>query len=144
MPVVPPRLDDMDYAKIEAMLRTRIPVVAPEWTDHNDSDPGITLIQLFAYLAEQIGYRLNRVPDKTYVELLKLVGVRLRASVAASALMAFFLTKPERATAVLVPIGIFLTYKAMHDSQLFSKDFYTRAIKRFKDWRTGRQTGKLP
>lgn len=47
-------------------------------------------------------------------------------------------------TAVLVPIGIFLTYKAMHDSQLFSKDFYTRAIKRFKDWRAGRQTGKLP
>ena len=52
MPVGPPRLDDLDYAKIEAMLRTRIPVVAPEWTDHNDSDPGITLIQLFAHLAE--------------------------------------------------------------------------------------------
>ena len=105
MPVVPPRLDDLDFATIETMLRTRIPVVAPEWTDHNDSDPGITLIQLFAHLAEQVGYRLNRVPDKTYVELLKLVGVQLRASVAASALMAFFLAKPERATSVLIPAG---------------------------------------
>lgn len=105
MPITPPRLDDLDYATIESMLRTRIPVVAPEWTDHNESDPGITLIQLFAHLAEQVGYRLNRVPDKTYVELLKLVGVQLRASVAASALMAFFLTRPERATAVLVPAG---------------------------------------
>ena len=105
MPVTPPRLDDLDFATIETMLRTRIPVVAPEWTDHNESDPGITLIQLFAHLAEQVGYRLNRVPDKTYVELLKLVGVQLRASVAASALTAFFLTKAERATAVLVPAG---------------------------------------
>ncbi|MGL4397982.1 MAG: putative baseplate assembly protein [Hyphomicrobium sp.] len=105
MPVTPPRLDDLDFAAIESMLRTRIPVIAPDWTDHNESDPGITLIQLFAHLAEQVGYRLNRVPDKTYVELLKLVGVQLRASVAASALMAFFLTKAERATAVLVPTG---------------------------------------
>jgi lipopolysaccharide export system permease protein len=27
---------------------------------------------------------------------------------------------------VLAPLGVFLTYKAMHDSQLFSKEFYTR------------------
>ena len=58
------------------------PVYAPEWTDYNDSDPGITLIQLFAYLAEQVGYRLNRVPEKNHVELLKLLGVRLRAGAA--------------------------------------------------------------
>ena len=47
-------------------------------------------------------------------------------------------------TAILVPIGIFLTYKAMHDSQLFSKEFYTLAIRKFKDWRYRRQqTGNL-
>lgn len=105
MPVIPPRLDDLDFAKIEAMLRARIPVVAPEWTNHNDSDPGIALIQLFAYLSEQIGYRLNRVPEKTYVEFLKLVGVELRASVAASTSMAFFLAKPERAVMLALPAG---------------------------------------
>ncbi len=33
---------------------------------------------------------------------------------------------------VLIPIGIFLTYKAMHDSQLFSKEFYSRNYKRGK------------
>ena len=105
MPVTSPRLDDLDYQKIEAMLKARIPVVAPEWTNHNDSDPGITLIQLFAYLSEQVGYRLNRVPEKTYVEFLKLVGIELRASVAASTLMAFFLAKPERATMASLPAG---------------------------------------
>lgn len=47
-------------------------------------------------------------------------------------------------TAVLVPIGIFLTYKAMRDSQLFNKDFYAVYFKRFKEWRRRRQTGKLP
>ena len=71
MPLTPPRLDDLDYATVETMLRERIPLVAPEWTDHNDSDPGIALIQLFAHLAEQVGYRLNRVPEKTYVEFLQ-------------------------------------------------------------------------
>lgn len=33
---------------------------------------------------------------------------------------------------VLIPVGIFLTYKAMHDSQLFSKEFYNRVFKRFR------------
>ena len=47
-------------------------------------------------------------------------------------------------TVVLVPIGIFLTYKAMHDSQLFSKEFYTRTVKRVSDWWRNRQTRKLP
>ena len=105
MPVTPPRLDDLDYGTVEAMLRGRIPLVAPEWTDHNDSDPGIALIQLFAYLTEQIGYRLNRVPDKTYVEFLKLVGIRLAPAVAARTRMAFILSKPALTDALLIPAG---------------------------------------
>lgn len=35
-------------------------------------------------------------------------------------------------TFFLVPIGIFLTYKAMRDSQLFSKEFYTRISRKIK------------
>jgi lipopolysaccharide export system permease protein len=33
---------------------------------------------------------------------------------------------------VLAPVGIFLTYKAMNDSQLLNKDFYTRQMKKLK------------
>lgn len=102
MPLTSPKLDDLDYASVETMLRERIPLVAPEWTDHNDSDPGITLIQLFAYLAEQVGYRLNRVPEKAYVEFLKLVGVRLAPAKAAATRIAFALAKPETAEGALV------------------------------------------
>ena len=36
------------------------------------------------------------------------------------------------ATFILVPIGLFLTYKAMHDSQLLNKEFYFRAFRRFR------------
>ena len=105
MPLTPPRLDDLDFATLVQGLTSRIPVVAPEWTDHNDSDPGIAMIQLFAHLAEMVGYRLNRVPEKAYVEFLKLVGVRLVPARAASTVMAFTLAKPERATALLLPKG---------------------------------------
>ena len=35
----------------------------PDWTDHNVSDPGVTLIEAFAQMVDQLIYRLNRVPD---------------------------------------------------------------------------------
>lgn len=103
MPLMSPKLDDLDFDTIETMLRERIPLVAPEWTDHNDTDPGIAMIQLFAHLSEQLGYRLNRVPEKTYVEFLKLVGVRLRPAVAAQTYMGFSIAKPATAEGQLVP-----------------------------------------
>jgi hypothetical protein len=105
MPLIPPTVDDLTYKVVEPMLRERIAQVAPEWTDHNTSDPGIMLIQLFAHLSEQLGYRLNRVPDKTYVEFLKLVGVQLTPARAAETLIAFTLADPATTSAVLIPAG---------------------------------------
>lgn len=35
---------------------------------------------------------------------------------------------------ILAPVGFFLTYKAMHDSQLFNKEFYYRLFKGFRNW----------
>ena len=103
MPLISPQLDDLDYASVEAMLRERIPLVAPEWTDHNDSDPGIAMVQLFAHLAEHLGYRLNRVPEKSYVEFLRLVGVQVAPAVAARTRLALSLSKPANAEAITVP-----------------------------------------
>ena len=56
-------------------MRALIPRYAPQWTDHNPSDLGITLIELFAWLAEGVIYRLNRVPEKNYVAFLNLLGI---------------------------------------------------------------------
>ncbi|MFZ5543153.1 MAG: putative baseplate assembly protein, partial [Pseudomonadota bacterium] len=72
-----------------AELRNRIPVYNPEWTDHHDSDVGITLLQLFAYLGEGLQFRFNQIPEATYVAFLKLLDMPMRPAAAAQALLRF-------------------------------------------------------
>ena len=98
MPIESPQLDDLRYDRVKEELVRRIPVYTKDWTDYNDSDPGVTLIQLFAHLAEQVGYRLNRVPEKNHVELLKLLGVRLEPAHAATSRLALLLSDPATLT----------------------------------------------
>jgi hypothetical protein len=43
----------------DVSLALRIPVCNPDWTDHNASEPGITLIEVFAFMAENLLYRSN-------------------------------------------------------------------------------------
>jgi hypothetical protein len=105
MPIESPQLDDLRYDRVVEELLRRIPVYAPEWTNWNESDPGVTMIQLFAYLAEQVGWRLNRVPEKTHIELLKLLGVRLEPARAANSLVAFFLADPAAHPGFVIPAG---------------------------------------
>lgn len=73
MPLQLPNLDDRTYDDLVEEARSLIPTYAPEWTNHNPSDPGITLIELFAYLTELLIYRLNRVTDANIVSFLKLL-----------------------------------------------------------------------
>lgn len=71
----PPNLDDRTWREIVDQARALIPRYAPEWTDHNPSDLGMTLIELFAWLVEGMIYRLNRVPEKNYIAFLNLLGI---------------------------------------------------------------------
>ena len=64
MPIPPPKLDDRKYDDIVREARALIPQYCPEWTNLGDADPGITLVQLFAWMTEMIIYRLNRVPTR--------------------------------------------------------------------------------
>jgi len=59
MPIQVPNLDDRRYADLVAEAKTLIPRDTKEWTDFNDSDPGITLLQLFAWMTDILIYRLN-------------------------------------------------------------------------------------
>ena len=70
-------LDDRRFQDLVNEARLRIARPCPEWTEHNVSDPGITLIELFAWMTEMIVYRLNRVPEKLHVALLDLLGIKL-------------------------------------------------------------------
>ncbi|HKU35220.1 MAG TPA: putative baseplate assembly protein, partial [Paenarthrobacter sp.] len=72
-----PNLDDRSFAELVAGARERIQQIAPEWTDLSVHDPGITIVEAFAYLTDTLMYRLNRVPDKLYAVYLNLLGTSL-------------------------------------------------------------------
>jgi predicted phage baseplate assembly protein len=101
MPLPDINLDDRTFEDLYQELVRRIPTYTPEWTDLNDSDPGITLMQLFSWLAEIIIYRLNQVPEKNFVKFLELVGISLTKPAPAVAELQFTLVKGSPANPVL-------------------------------------------
>ncbi|MFJ8825946.1 putative baseplate assembly protein [Streptomyces sp. NPDC102467] len=90
-----PNLDDRRFQQLVDEAKRYVQQRAPEWTDHNVSDPGVTLIETFAYLVDQLLYRLNRVPDKNYLAFLDLLGIELFPPVAAGAEIDFWLSAPQ-------------------------------------------------
>jgi hypothetical protein len=105
MPFPDIQLDDRTFEDLFAELRRRIPRYTPEWTDHNDSDPGITLLQLFAWLQEMILWRVNRVPDKNFIKFLELIGTRPDPPAPATVELTFKLSTKDLPDAVLIPGG---------------------------------------
>jgi hypothetical protein len=73
MPIILPNLDDREYADLVAEAKALIPQYAPSWTDHNPSDPGITLIELFAYICEMLMYRNDQVTEENKRMFLKIL-----------------------------------------------------------------------
>ena len=57
-----PKLDVLSFEQLRDALLARIPVHAPEWTDHDVSDPGVTLLELFAFLADDLASVEERCP----------------------------------------------------------------------------------
>ena len=78
MTVEIPDLDDLTYARLTEDLRNRIPVYSEAWTDHNASDPGITLLELLAWVTETYGYQIDRITDAHRLKYLRLLGERPR------------------------------------------------------------------
>ena len=101
MPIPAPILDDRSYQQLRDELIRRIPVYAPEWTDHNASDPGITLIELFAFLAENLLFRFNQIPEKTKLEYLRLLQIPLRPASPSRGLLTMTTQQPA---GTLVPL----------------------------------------
>ena len=89
MPLRSPNLDDRTWKDLMDESIARIRATSPEWTDFNAGDPGITLLDVFAYLTDTLIYRVNQVPDKLYIEFLRLIGVRLFPPSAATTQLVF-------------------------------------------------------
>lgn len=78
-----PHLDDRRFQNLVDEAKRFVQQRCPEWSDHNLSDPGVTLIEAFAQMADEIIYRLNRVPDRNYISFLNMIGLRRHAPAAA-------------------------------------------------------------
>src|SRR3954469_832849 len=91
--IPPPKLDDRTFNDIVEEAISMIPRYAPEWTNHNPSDPGITLIELAAWMTDLLIYRRNQVPEETSVAFWNLLGIKLKPPRAAKALIRFSLVE---------------------------------------------------
>ena len=103
MPLKAPNLDDRSFQDFVDEARTLIPRYCPEWTDHNLSDPGIAIVEVFAFLMESVLYRLNQVPERNYIKFLDLMGVKLREPEPARADLSFRLTAAQPAVVSAPP-----------------------------------------
>jgi len=104
-----PRLDDHSYDSIVAEMRSRISRYTPEWqpiwSDLNDSDPGVTMVQVFAWLGEMLAYRMNQVPALNYLKFLQLLGVELRPAEPAQVQITFPMKPGFAKPTTIVPLG---------------------------------------
>jgi hypothetical protein len=89
MPLQIPNLDDRRYQELLDEALARVPVHNPEWTNFNKSDPGVTLIEIFAFLTENLLYRSNQIPERNRRKFLSLLGVPLQAASSAVGLVQF-------------------------------------------------------
>lgn len=65
-----PNLDTKSWQQIVVQLLRHIPQYTRQWTDYNDSDPGITLLQMLAWIDESLLYQANAIPlptDENYL-----------------------------------------------------------------------------
>lgn len=72
-----PKLDDRSFHDLVAEAKRLIAERCPQWTDLSPGDPGTTLMEMYAFLTEVMLYRINRLPEKAYIEFLRLMGVKL-------------------------------------------------------------------
>jgi hypothetical protein len=98
MPITVPNLDDRNFDDLYAEVVARVPVHTPEWTNLTDGDPGVTLLQLFTFLADNLSYRSNRIPEATRRTFLTLLGRGLQPATPARGFVTFTI---EGTTAVV-------------------------------------------
>ena len=89
MPLPLPNLDDRRFQDLRDEALARVPVHNPEWTNFNQSDPGVTLVELFAFMTENLLYRCNQIPERNRRKFLNLLGVPLQTANSARGLVTF-------------------------------------------------------
>ncbi|MCB0124405.1 MAG: hypothetical protein KDE31_11155, partial [Caldilineaceae bacterium] len=136
MPLEHPVLDDRNFEQILEEAKRRIPVHTPEWTNFDvESDPGITLVQIFSFLTDSLLYRANRVPELNRLKFLELLDVPLQPAAAARGLTAI---RNDRGPLQALPLSAgvvlsagnvnFLTQDGLTVLPIEAQVYYKRAI----------------
>lgn len=135
MPITLPSIDDRRYEDLRAETLARIPVHTPEWTNFNRSDPGVTLVELFAFLTETLLYRSNQIPERNRKKFLQLLRVPLNAAEPARGIVSFANASGPRETLtlahgaeVLAGAVPFRTEQGLDVLPVESQLFYKRAL----------------
>src|SRR5262252_730211 len=110
-----PVIDDRTFADLVTEARTRIPRYTPEWTDLNESDPGMTLVELFAWMTELLVYRLGKVPQLNYLKFLELIGFELTPARPAIAEIAFPINPGYLLPSTIIPMATQVTTSTPDD-----------------------------
>jgi hypothetical protein len=101
VPLTIPNLDNRRYQDLLDEALSRVPVYTPEWTNFNKSDPGVTLVEIFAFMTENLLYRVNQVPDRNRKKFLKLLNLPLQPATSAQGLVQITNDKGPLATVTL-------------------------------------------
>jgi predicted phage baseplate assembly protein len=104
MPLPLPSLDRRTWDDLVSEARALIPAYAPEWTDHNVHDPGITLVELFAWLTEMLMFRTDRISPADVRAFLRWFGVAPLPAQPAATVLALRL--PPGGSGVMPGIGL--------------------------------------
>jgi hypothetical protein len=108
MPLPAPKLDSRTFADLVEEAKRRIPHYTPEWTNFNDSDPGMALVKLHAWLTETLLFQMNRLPELNYIKFLDLLNVQPAPTLPAHAELTFKLkklNKPADPLVTFIPKG---------------------------------------
>jgi predicted phage baseplate assembly protein len=113
-----PNLDDRRFQDLVDDAKRMVQQRCPEWTDHNVSDPGVTLIETYAFMVDELLYRLNRVPDRLYVTFLDLLGVTLHPPTPSGIDLTVWLSAPQEEPVVLPKGAEAATLRTGHDDAI--------------------------
>ncbi|MDA0867259.1 MAG: putative baseplate assembly protein, partial [Cyanobacteria bacterium] len=139
-------LDDRTFQELVEECILRIPRYCPEWTNYNPSDPGITLVELFAWLTDQMLLRFNQVPRRNYVTFLEMLGIRLQAPVPAQTEITFYLSASlDNPYTILADTEIATERNEVDEAVVFSTDQgLTLGIPTIRNFLTALTAGTQP
>jgi hypothetical protein len=104
MPLTPPTIQPQSYQQIISEALVRIPVYNPEYTNYqNNTDPGVTILQVFAFMVDNLSYLCNQIPKQNHLKFLNLLGIPLQAAQAATGMVTISNDRGPLQTVTLPP-----------------------------------------